>query len=183
MPLPSAALSQTREVAVEIDLVKVVGVAEWLEPKNKKEVQAFLGFASFYQRFIKDFLHHACPLFNLTAKDTAWSWGPLEQMAFDALKCSITSEPVLLFLDNNSPFQVEANSSDFATYYNSPWKTGSGIWWPFTQEIVLSPTLPIYFKFPSASCMIELLLPEVAFTKSLNQKTLHLHVFPWLVAL
>ncbi|KAG6860171.1 hypothetical protein C0995_014822 [Termitomyces sp. Mi166 len=32
----------------EIDPVKVAGVAEWPEPKNKKEVQAFLGFTSFY---------------------------------------------------------------------------------------------------------------------------------------
>ncbi|KAG5721517.1 hypothetical protein E4T56_gene13102 [Termitomyces sp. T112] len=82
--------------AAEIDPVKVAGVMEWPEPKNKKE-------------------HHAHPLFDITAKDTTWSWGPPEQTAFDALKCTMTSEPVLLFLDNNSPFQVEANSSNFAT--------------------------------------------------------------------
>ncbi|KAG5721584.1 hypothetical protein E4T56_gene12887 [Termitomyces sp. T112] len=34
--------------AAEMDLVKVAGVAEWPEPKNKKEVQAFLGFVNFY---------------------------------------------------------------------------------------------------------------------------------------
>ena len=32
----------------EIDSVKVAGVVEWPEPKNKKEVQAFLGFTNFY---------------------------------------------------------------------------------------------------------------------------------------
>ncbi|KAG5732575.1 hypothetical protein E4T56_gene16847 [Termitomyces sp. T112] len=101
--------------AAESDLVKVAGVAEWLEPKNKKEVQAFLGFANFYQRFIQNFLHHAHPLFDLTTKDTTWSWEPLEQMAFDALKHAITSRPVLLFPDNNSLFWVEANSFDFTT--------------------------------------------------------------------
>ncbi|KAG5718239.1 hypothetical protein E4T56_gene1592 [Termitomyces sp. T112] len=71
MPPSSLALSQTREVAAEMDPVKVVGVVECPEPKNKKEVQAFLGFANFYRRFIQDFLHHACSLFDLTAKDTA----------------------------------------------------------------------------------------------------------------
>ncbi|KAG5717857.1 hypothetical protein E4T56_gene1458 [Termitomyces sp. T112] len=90
--------------AVEMDPVTVAGVAEWAEPKNKKEVQAFLGFANFYWRFIQDFLHHACPLFDYTAKDTAWSWGLPEQMAFDALKHTVTSKPVLLFPDNNSSF-------------------------------------------------------------------------------
>ncbi|KAG5720960.1 hypothetical protein E4T56_gene418 [Termitomyces sp. T112] len=80
MPLLAPALPQTREVATEMDPVKVAGMAEWPEPKNKKE-----------------------------------SWGPLEQMAFSTLKHAVIFGPVLLFPDNNSPFQVKANSSDFAT--------------------------------------------------------------------
>jgi len=35
-----------------MDLVKVAGVQEWLTPENKTDVQAFLGFINFYQRFI-----------------------------------------------------------------------------------------------------------------------------------
>ncbi|KAG5730788.1 hypothetical protein E4T56_gene3464 [Termitomyces sp. T112] len=99
----------------EMDPVKVAGVVEWLELWNKKEVQAFLGFANFYQRFIQDFSHHAHLLFDLIEKDVMWSWGPPEQMAFNTLKHAMTSRPVLLFLDKNSPFCIEANSSDFAT--------------------------------------------------------------------
>ena len=57
-----------------MDPVKVAGVAEWPEPKNKKEVQAFLGFTNFYWRFIQDFSHHARPLFDLTIKDSMWRW-------------------------------------------------------------------------------------------------------------
>ncbi|KAG5732784.1 hypothetical protein E4T56_gene2806 [Termitomyces sp. T112] len=101
--------------AAEMDLVKVAGVAEWPEPQNKKEVQVFLGFANFYQRFIQDFSHHACLLFDLMGKDVTWSWGPPEQMALDTLKHTVTSGPVLLFPDNNSPFYIEADSSNFAT--------------------------------------------------------------------
>ncbi|KAG5716120.1 hypothetical protein E4T56_gene10870 [Termitomyces sp. T112] len=100
---------------VEMDPVKVAGVVEWLEPQNKKKVQVFLSFANFYWRFIQDFLHHACLLFDLTGKDVMWSWGPLEQTAFDTLKCTVTSRPDLLFPDNNSPFCIKADSSDFAT--------------------------------------------------------------------
>ncbi|KAG5719742.1 hypothetical protein E4T56_gene18566 [Termitomyces sp. T112] len=112
-PPPAPALPQTREVATEMDPVKVAGVVEWPEPKNKK-VQAFLSFANFYQRFIQDFSHHAHLLFDLTGKDVVWSWRPSEQAAFDALKYAITSGPILLFPDDNSPFWVEADSSNFA---------------------------------------------------------------------
>ncbi|GLB34668.1 putative retrotransposable element tf2 155 kda protein type 1-like [Lyophyllum shimeji] len=98
-----------------MDPVKVAGVAEWPVPKNKKEVQSFLGFTNFYRRFIRDFSHHARPLFDLTAKDAAWTWGSGQQDAFDSLKRAITSKPVLIFPDDDRPFRVEADSSDFAT--------------------------------------------------------------------
>ncbi|GLB41135.1 putative retrotransposable element tf2 155 kda protein type 1-like [Lyophyllum shimeji] len=98
-----------------MDPVKVAGVAEWPVPKNKKEVQSFLGFTNFYRRFIRDFSHHARPLFDLTAKDVAWTWGSGQQDAFDSLKRAITSKPVLIFPDDDRPFRVEADSSDFAT--------------------------------------------------------------------
>ncbi|GLB33357.1 putative retrotransposable element tf2 155 kda protein type 1-like [Lyophyllum shimeji] len=78
-------------------------------PKNKKEVQSFLGFTNFYQRFIRDFSYHTQP------KDVAWTWGSAQQDAFDALERAITSKPVLIFPDDDHTFQVEADSSDFAT--------------------------------------------------------------------
>lgn len=47
------------EGQVEMDPVKVAGVADWLKLENKKEVQLFLSFTNFYWQFIKDFSHHA----------------------------------------------------------------------------------------------------------------------------
>jgi hypothetical protein len=33
---------------VEMDPVKIAGVADWLTPSNTKEVQSFIGFVNFY---------------------------------------------------------------------------------------------------------------------------------------
>ena len=48
--------------SVEIDPVKVAGVADWPTPDGKKDVQPFLGFVNFYRRFIQDFSHYVQPL-------------------------------------------------------------------------------------------------------------------------
>ena len=54
------------ENEVSIDPVKIARVREWLTPENKMDIQAFLGFVNFYQRFIWDFSAKARPLFDLT---------------------------------------------------------------------------------------------------------------------
>ena len=100
---------------VKMDPVKVAGVMEWLILTNKKEVQSFLGFTNFYQRFIEGFSHIACPLFNLTKADSVFHWLMEEQLAFDTLQERITSALILTLPDNSRPYCVEADSSDFAT--------------------------------------------------------------------
>jgi hypothetical protein len=53
---------------VEMDPVKVAGVANWPTPESKKDVQQFLSFTNFNRRFIKGFSDDARPLFDLTSK-------------------------------------------------------------------------------------------------------------------
>jgi hypothetical protein len=60
---------------VEMDPIKIAGVADWPTPSNKKEVQSFVGFVNFYRHFIPGFSHHACALFDLTMKDVRFIWG------------------------------------------------------------------------------------------------------------
>ena len=40
---------------IQMDNKKVKAIKKWPEPRNLKEVQAFLGFANFYQRFIQGY--------------------------------------------------------------------------------------------------------------------------------
>jgi len=61
------------ENEVSMDPVKVAGVQEWPTPENKTDIQAFLGFVNFYQRFIQDFSAKARPLFGLTRSEQVWT--------------------------------------------------------------------------------------------------------------
>jgi hypothetical protein len=100
---------------VEMDPVKITGVAEWLVPTSKKEVQSFMGFTNFYRRFISNFSHHTCPLFDLTKKDIRFMWGNREQDTFDQLKELVTLAPVLALLDNECLYCIEADGSGVTT--------------------------------------------------------------------
>ena len=96
---------------------KVQTVLEWKRPKSQKEVQAFMGFANFYRRFIKDFSKLAKPLTDTTAeqfKGKNWRWSELCEKAFEALKQRFTTAPVLRHYDPTLPIIVETDASDFA---------------------------------------------------------------------
>ena len=78
-------------------------------------MQAFLGFANFYYRFIENFAKISKPLFNLTKKDSTWTWGIEQQNAFEILKKAFTMAPVLRIPNDKDPFKLSTNASDFAT--------------------------------------------------------------------
>jgi len=69
-----------------MDLIKILGIADWPIPKTVKDVQSFLGFCNFYRAFIWGFANIARPLNQLTWKDIEWTWGTAEQQAFDDLR-------------------------------------------------------------------------------------------------
>ena len=51
---------------VEMESTKVQAIQDWEVPTKKKEVQAFLGFANYYRRFIQDYARRVRPLTELT---------------------------------------------------------------------------------------------------------------------
>ena len=103
------------EGQIAMDPAKVEAVLNWPAPRRIKELQAFLGFANFYRRFIDGFSKRAKPMTALLRKDTPWSWGPPEQAAFDDLKTAFTQAPVLVMPDMAEQFTIECDASDFAS--------------------------------------------------------------------
>ena len=75
---------------VQMEQDKVKAVKEWKTPTKIKEVEIFLGFVNFYQRFIQNFSHIVKPLNDLKGKKE-WEWKEEHQQAFNELKDKITS--------------------------------------------------------------------------------------------
>jgi len=57
-----------RDYGFRMDPDKVKIVRNWKTPANLTDVQAFIRFANFYRRFIKDFSKTISPLVSLTKK-------------------------------------------------------------------------------------------------------------------
>ena len=53
---------------------KTQAVRDWNPPKTVKQLQAFLGFINFYQKFIQGAAEKSLPLTELTKKDEKWEW-------------------------------------------------------------------------------------------------------------
>lgn len=100
---------------MEMDKGKVSAVLDWPTPKKVKDIQAFLRFANFYRRFIRDFSKVVQLMTELSQKDTKWVWGQRQQEAFDKLKRCFTTVPILAMPNLEKPFVLECDASDFAT--------------------------------------------------------------------
>ncbi|QRW24722.1 Retrotransposable element Tf2 protein [Rhizoctonia solani] len=97
-----------------MDQKKIEAVTSWPTPKTVKQVQAFLGFVNYLRQFIPNFSSVARPLHNLTRKETPWSWGNLEEAAFQELKILVTKLPVLIHSNPGLPYYLETDASGVA---------------------------------------------------------------------
>jgi hypothetical protein len=55
---------------IQMDTTKIKGVADWPQPRNVRDVRAFLGFTEFYQYFISNYSKITRPLIDLTKRAT-----------------------------------------------------------------------------------------------------------------
>jgi hypothetical protein len=102
---------------IATDPAKIAAVQEWPVPANVHDVRSFLGLCSYYRRFVPGFAQIAAPLTDLTradVRDIPAAWGPQQQAAFEALKHSLTSAPLLRHADPSKPLVLRTDASDFA---------------------------------------------------------------------
>ena len=100
---------------VSTDPAKVEAVTEWPVPKSTKDVRAFLGTTGYYRRFIPGYTERAKPLTHLLSKQVRFQWTPDCTHAFDDLKLTLITAPVLAYPDHSLPFILDTDASDVGT--------------------------------------------------------------------
>lgn len=108
---------------VSTDPKKIEAVANWRRPSQVSELRSFLGFASYYRRFVSGFAKLAGPLHQLVAELAGTkprkgsgqalgaAWTPQCEESFEALKSRLVSAPVLAYADFSRPFILEIDAS------------------------------------------------------------------------
>ncbi|CAI7761582.1 unnamed protein product [Closterium sp. NIES-53] len=86
---------------VHVDPRKIEAVKKWKVPENVKDLQEFLGFANYYNRFVPQYAKIAAPLTNLLKKDTPYKWDTPHQQAMEQLQTAVTTAPVLILPDQD----------------------------------------------------------------------------------
>lgn len=105
---------QVSAQGIGTDRDRISAVKLWPIPSTVKELRSFLGFCSYYRKFIEGFsqiaLHDVVTACN---KESSWArvnqlfgsvWTPQCLLAFELLKEKLTSAPTLGYADFTIPF-------------------------------------------------------------------------------
>lgn len=102
------------EQGIKVDKAKIEVMTSLQPPRTVRDIRSFLGHAGFYRRFIKDFSMIARPLTRLLCKEAKFVFDADCLAAFQILKKSLVSAPIVQPPDWDLPFEIMCDASDYA---------------------------------------------------------------------
>ena len=81
-------------------------------PTCVREVRSFIGMCSYHRRFLPNFSQIAETIIMLTRKYAHFKWSDVHQKAFEFLKESSTTVPLIVYPDLNRPYVLCTDASD-----------------------------------------------------------------------
>jgi hypothetical protein len=100
---------------LKMDDHKVKAILDWEPLKSVPALRSFLGLASYYRKFIKNFAKIAAPLTKLLKKSAGtYEWDGECDEVFETLTGILVKAPVLKLPDFDKDFEIHSNASDFA---------------------------------------------------------------------
>ncbi|MBW0476812.1 hypothetical protein O181_016527 [Austropuccinia psidii MF-1] len=93
-------------LSLAIDQNKLAAVLQKPVSKNIKEMQYFLGFASYYKNHIKHFAHITSSVYKLCSKEVVFEITKERRNAYERIKNELTNALVLILPDFELPFKL-----------------------------------------------------------------------------
>ena len=89
-------------------------ITDWPVPVYVKLIRNFLGLSSYLHMYFRNHFKMNVHLSCLLKKNVKWSWNADCQRSFEGTKISMMKSPILTFADQDRPFHVVYDASDFA---------------------------------------------------------------------
>jgi hypothetical protein len=100
---------------LKMDDHKVKAILDWEQPRLIAALRSFLGLASYYCKFIKNFVKIATPLTNLLKKSSeTYEWDEACNEVFETLKNILVKTHVLKLPDFDKDFEIHFDAFNFA---------------------------------------------------------------------
>ena len=99
---------------VKPDPKAVTKLRDWEIPRNKTEMQSFLGFANYYCEFIPWHAKLVAPLHAVNGLNATFAWGPEQQKAFNEIKKALIGATALAQPDSEGEFVLDTDASAVA---------------------------------------------------------------------
>ena len=97
---------------IATDPKKILCLKQWPTPSNIEQLRSFLGLATYYRRFIGNFVEISAPLRRLQEKNAQFIWNENCDRAFHTLKQRLASAPVLAYPRFNKEYILDTDASD-----------------------------------------------------------------------
>lgn len=98
---------------ISVDPEKTEAILKMNTPKNKKELQRFLGMVVYLAKFMPNLSQETNTLRNLLSNKAEWVWSSNEQKCFEQIKHLLTTSPVLKFFDPRKETTLSVDASPF----------------------------------------------------------------------
>ena len=99
---------------VKPDPANIQCIQSWKPPTDKKELAGFLSFAGYYREFVKGYAEIVSPLQKLKKRNEEFMWGPEQQRAFEQVKQTLVSSPVVGMPTQDGMYVLDTDASDTA---------------------------------------------------------------------
>ncbi|VDI47034.1 Hypothetical predicted protein [Mytilus galloprovincialis] len=117
----SAAANKCKQVKFLGKIVSADGVAvnpdsigsvkKWPTPRNRKEVESFIGFVNYHRDHIEQFAEIAEPLHRLTGPKAEFAWNEEQTQSFQNLKEALINSVILSYPTPDDLFILDTDAS------------------------------------------------------------------------
>ena len=93
---------------------KIEAIQKFPSPKNKKQLQSFLGLCNYYRKFQRNYSEMTAKFSPQLSSKNKWSWGQEQDNLLQMIKHNFLSSVILKHPNFNQPFFMNCDASDIS---------------------------------------------------------------------